>query len=71
MARPMASAGKTTPKELVDELQVLCAFLTAPGYRPEAERGVRWNDPAFGIAWPDVGPLTLSTKDQAWPDYVK
>ena len=46
-------------------------YLVTRAYRPDAERGIRWNDPAFGIAWPDVGPLTLSPKDQAWPDYVK
>ena len=38
-------------------------------YRAETERGVRWNDPAFAVEWPDVGPLTLSDKDRAWPDY--
>jgi len=40
-------------------------------YRPDAERGLRWNDPAFAIEWPDAGPLTLSSKDEAWPDYCK
>ena len=24
-------------------------------YHPEAARGIRWNDPAFGIQWPDGG----------------
>jgi dTDP-4-dehydrorhamnose 3,5-epimerase len=38
-------------------------------YRPEAERGVRWNDPRFAIAWPHLEPLTLSPKDRQWPDY--
>ena len=38
-------------------------------YRPEAERGVRWNDPQFGIEWPLGEPLTLSPKDRQWPDY--
>ena len=40
-------------------------------YHAAAERGIRWNDPAFAIAWPDVGPFVLSAKDQSWPDYVK
>lgn len=30
--------------------------------------GVRWNDPAFGIAWP-FEPLVISAKDRAWPDF--
>jgi dTDP-4-dehydrorhamnose 3,5-epimerase len=54
---------------LEDDAEVMYPVTSV--YRPEAERGVRWNDPAFGIQWPDVGPLTLSPKDQAWPDYVK
>lgn len=38
-------------------------------YTPEAEGGVRWDDPAFGIIWPDAEQRIVSTKDQAWPDY--
>jgi len=37
-------------------------------YHPESEHGVIWNDPAIGIAWPDVGLApTLSAKDAALP----
>ena len=54
---------------LADDTEVMYPVTCA--YRPDAERGARWNDPAFGIAWPEVGPLTLSPKDEAWPDYVK
>lgn len=37
-------------------------------WHPASERGVIWNDPAIGIAWPDAGvaPL-LSDKDAALP----
>jgi dTDP-4-dehydrorhamnose 3,5-epimerase len=38
-------------------------------YRPETERGVRWDDPAFGIAWPDHAARTLSERDRSYPDY--
>lgn len=31
-------------------------------YAPGAERGVRWNDPKFGIEWP-AAPKVLSDKD--------
>jgi dTDP-4-dehydrorhamnose 3,5-epimerase len=32
-------------------------------------RGVRWNDPAFGIAWPLSDPI-LSDRDREYPDFV-
>ena len=35
--------GRTTPTDLKDEFQLLCAFVTAPGYREEAERQLRKN----------------------------
>jgi len=38
-------------------------------YRPEAERGVRWNDPAFSIGWPILGP-SLSERDQGYEDFT-
>jgi dTDP-4-dehydrorhamnose 3,5-epimerase len=43
-------------------------WVTKP-YQASAERGIRWNDPRFRIAWPDAGALTLSDKDRAWPDF--
>ena len=37
-------------------------------YCPAAERGMRFDDPALGIDWPDIGvPLTLSEKDRRHP----
>jgi dTDP-4-dehydrorhamnose 3,5-epimerase len=36
-------------------------------YTPGAEGGVRWDDPAIGIEWPDIGELTISAKDREWP----
>lgn len=37
-------------------------------WAPGAEAGVRWDDPAFAIAWPSV-PAVISPKDAGWPDY--
>jgi dTDP-4-dehydrorhamnose 3,5-epimerase len=37
-------------------------------YAPEAQRGVRWNDPAFGIDWP-IGVRKISERDNNYPDY--
>ena len=37
-------------------------------YCPTADRGLRFDDPALGIQWPDIGlPLILSAKDQKHP----
>ena len=37
-------------------------------FSPEADRGMRFDDPVLGIDWPDIGiPLTLSQKDQKHP----
>lgn len=36
-------------------------------YTPEAERGVRWNDPVLKIEWP-IPVEVVSDKDANWPD---
>lgn len=38
-------------------------------YHAESARGVRWNDPAFGIQWPAGVELIISERDRNWPDY--
>lgn len=38
-------------------------------YAPEHARGVRWNDPAFGIAWPADERIILD-RDKSYPDFV-
>jgi dTDP-4-dehydrorhamnose 3,5-epimerase len=38
-------------------------------YHPESARGVRWNDPAFGIVWPD-DMRVISDKDRQYPDFI-
>lgn len=42
--------------------------ISAP-FRPEASRGVRWNDPAFAIHWPAADTRIMSERDRAYPDY--
>jgi dTDP-4-dehydrorhamnose 3,5-epimerase len=37
-------------------------------YRPESERGIRYDDPAFGIEWP-IPVAVVSEKDRSWPDF--
>jgi dTDP-4-dehydrorhamnose 3,5-epimerase len=36
---------------------------------PQAARGARWNDPAFGIRWP-LTPAVMSARDRDYPDFV-
>ena len=39
-------------------------------YAPQSARGVRWDDPAFGIEWPLSDPV-ISEKDRQLPDYKR
>jgi dTDP-4-dehydrorhamnose 3,5-epimerase len=40
-------------------------------YVPEAARGVRWDDPAFAIDWPEAhGERIVSERDASFPDFV-
>lgn len=45
------------------------AYQVGEFYAPDAERGIRFNDPALGISWP-VPVEVISDKDAAWPDFV-
>ena len=38
-------------------------------FRPESARGVRWNDPAFGIEWPQAGRRIIHHRDANYPDF--
>jgi dTDP-4-dehydrorhamnose 3,5-epimerase len=36
-------------------------------YVPESGQGVRWNDPAFGIAWPQAAGIVINSRDESYP----
>ena len=38
-------------------------------YHPESARGVRWDDPAFGIAWPPCAARVIAPRDLSFPDF--
>ncbi|WP_281272357.1 dTDP-4-dehydrorhamnose 3,5-epimerase [Paenibacillus sambharensis] len=38
-------------------------------YKPEAARGIRWDDPAIGIRWPDLGTYIISERDLSYGEY--
>lgn len=44
-------------------------YQIAPAFRPGHEAGVRWNDPAFAIAWPAT-PALISPRDAGYPDHA-
>lgn len=52
---------------LEDDTEVV--YQVSQFYSPQSERGVRYNDPIFGISWPlDVQVIT--DKDKNWADYT-
>jgi len=53
-------------QSLADDSEI--EYLTTAFYAPESARGVRFDDPAFGIDWPL--PLGIaSDADRSWPDF--
>lgn len=53
---------------LADDTEML--YVMSTPYVGEAARGVRWDDPAFAIAWPDApaGGRTIAERDASYPD---
>jgi len=51
---------------LSDDAEV--TYLMGAAYVPELARGVRWNDPAFAIAWP-FPPAVMSERDATYADF--
>ena len=52
---------------LTDEAEVL--YMMSAYFVPGAACGVRYNDPAFKISWPEVSKRIISPKDLSWPDW--
>jgi dTDP-4-dehydrorhamnose 3,5-epimerase len=51
---------------LADATEV--AYQMSAPYAPAAARGVRWDDPAFGIEWPGE-VLVINERDRRYPDF--
>jgi len=51
---------------LADDTEAL--YLVDEFYSPEHERGIRFDDARFGLAWP-AEPAVMSAKDRAYPDF--
>jgi dTDP-4-dehydrorhamnose 3,5-epimerase len=43
-------------------------YQISESYRPESQRGFRWDDPAFTISWPAEVKLS-SDRDRSYPDF--
>lgn len=52
---------------LEDESEVF--YQLSERYRPASERGVRWNDPVFGIDWPETKNIIIKERDRTYPDF--
>ena len=53
---------------LVDETEVY--YQLSETYDPPSERGVRWNDPVFGIDWPVTDAVIMNDRDRNYPDFA-
>jgi len=51
---------------LTDQAEVL--YQMSSVYKSEAARGVRWDDAAFGIAWPIAEPI-INERDRNYSDF--
>ena len=51
---------------LADDAEIM--YLIDAEYSPAHGRGVRWNDPAFGIRWPE-DVRTMNDRDRDYPDF--
>lgn len=51
---------------LADDTELL--YQMSEFYYPESARGVRWDDPALGIEWPECSDRIIAPRDRAFPD---
>jgi dTDP-4-dehydrorhamnose 3,5-epimerase len=51
---------------LEDDTEIV--YQVSSPYAPESERGVRWNDPAFGINWP-LTEAIINERDRTYPNF--
>jgi dTDP-4-dehydrorhamnose 3,5-epimerase len=52
---------------LIDGTEVF--YQMSAAHSSELSRGVRWDDPAFGIQWPDALPRIINERDATYPDF--
>jgi dTDP-4-dehydrorhamnose 3,5-epimerase len=52
---------------LVDDTEVF--YQMSDVYAPDLAGGVRWNDPAFGIDWPECEERIITNRDNEYPNF--
>jgi len=52
---------------LEDKTEVF--YQMSAAFSPGLARGMRWNDPAFGIEWPPIERRILNERDANYPDF--
>jgi dTDP-4-dehydrorhamnose 3,5-epimerase len=52
---------------LEDDTEVV--YQMSEFYAPHAARGIRWNDPAFSVDWPEPVRV-ISDRDRGYPDFA-
>jgi len=52
---------------LADDTEVF--YQVSSVHAPAHARGVRWDDPAFRVEWPEAGERTINERDQTYPDF--
>jgi len=45
-------------------------YQMSESYHPECARGLRWDDPAFGVNWP-IRNYIISAKDRQFPEFIR
>lgn len=63
------------PEGLAHGFQTLCEnsdvlYQMGRAYTPDAARGVRFDDPAFAIEWPEARERIVSERDAAYADFA-
>ena len=54
---------------LVDDTEIV--YQISEFHEPSSARGVRWDDPAFAIAWPSAASRTISPRDLGFADFQR
>jgi len=52
---------------LEDDTEIF--YLVSDYYAPAASRGVRWDDPAFGVEWPPARERVMADRDREYTDF--